>query len=181
VAKIGRNQTCMCGSGRKAKRCCGALSGPSPDERARVWLKAEARAWAPLLDGYTDAELHEVVQGVLRLPVHEASLHVPLPRMLPPALERLRRVTEVRDVHAGVDAVAEAVATVDTPMLREHLTRAVLALYEDDRLADDTAALAIVDLASGDPPALLFAGLVQAVAVAAGSVPRPSGLLIGSR
>jgi hypothetical protein len=181
VAKVGRNQPCTCGSGRKAKGCCGVASGPPPDQRARAWLNAEAREWAPLLAGYTDAELHEVVEEIRALPVREASLHVPLPRVLPPALERLRRATEVRDADAAVDALEEALGTVDTPLLREHLARAVLALYEDGRLRDDTTALALIDLAAGHRPALLFAGLVQAIAVAAGTVPRPSGLLIGTR
>jgi len=30
MAKIGRNQPCPCGSGKKHKRCCGAVAAPSP-------------------------------------------------------------------------------------------------------------------------------------------------------
>ncbi|MGH3665790.1 MAG: SEC-C metal-binding domain-containing protein, partial [Egibacteraceae bacterium] len=54
MAKTGRNQPCSCGSGRKAKRCCGVTAGPSPDQLARTWLQRQARDWAPLLADYTD-------------------------------------------------------------------------------------------------------------------------------
>jgi hypothetical protein len=57
VAKVGRNQPCPCGSGRKAKRCCGIEGGPSEQSLARAYLAHAAREAAADLDGVSDAGL----------------------------------------------------------------------------------------------------------------------------
>jgi len=36
VTKVGRNDPCPCGSGKKYKRCCGASTGPKPGRQASL-------------------------------------------------------------------------------------------------------------------------------------------------
>ncbi|MGH3666481.1 MAG: hypothetical protein ACRDU8_10420, partial [Egibacteraceae bacterium] len=164
------------------KRCCGVTAGPSPDQLARTWLQRQARDWAPLLADYTDTELDEVLDEVTHLPLLDLSLQLPLPRLLPPALERLRRAAAAQHPAGTLDAAAEALRVIDTPTLREQLARAVLAMHDDDHRIDcDVTAYAMLDLADNDPPALLFAALVQTFAVTTGAARTPSGLLLASR
>jgi hypothetical protein len=181
VAKIGRNQPCPCGSGIKTKRCCGVTRGPSPDQLARVFLDTQAKQWAPLLADYTDDELDELHDEMLRLPGSDFSLQLPLPRLLPPMLERLRQAIADKDQDGVVAAMPDALDLVDTPTCRQHLARSVLTLHDDGhRIECDTTALAIVDLAISHRPGLLFAALYQALAVTAGATPTPSGLLLAA-
>jgi hypothetical protein len=46
MAKIGRNELCGCGSGRKVKRCCGIARGSSEASLARAFLRCAARGVA---------------------------------------------------------------------------------------------------------------------------------------
>lgn len=182
VAKAGRNEPCPCGSGRKTKRCCGTSTGPSADQQARGWLNAQARDWAPLLVDCNNTDLDELLSKVTHLPLLDLSLQLPLPRLLPPPLERLRRAAQSQDPEAIADAATQALPSVDTPSMRAHLARAVLALHDDDHHIDcDVTAYAILDLAENKPPALLFAALVQTFAVTAGTARTPAGLLLASR
>lgn len=142
----------------------------------------QAREWAPLLTDYTDTDLEALSEDVRRLPRLDLMLRVPLPRLLSPALERLRRVIahDANDAVAG--ALASAVAEVDTPACRAHLGRAVLALHDDGHRIDcEVAAYAVLDLAHNDPPVLLAAALVETVAVNAGTARTPAGLLVATR
>jgi hypothetical protein len=182
MAKNGRNQPCACGSGRKTKRCCGTTTGPAPDQLARSWLNTQARQWAPLLADHTEPELDELFDEVTHLPLIDLSLHLPLPRLLSPALERLRRATADQDPDATLDAAAAALPELDTPAMRAHLARAVLALHDNNHRIDcDVTAYAILDLADNDRSALLFSALVQTFAVTSGAARTPSGLLLASR
>lgn len=181
MAKTGRNDPCACGSGRKTKRCCGTVAGPSPAQRARAWLDVQARDWAPQLAAHSEADLNELLDEVWRLPSLDLSVRVPLPRLWPPSLERLRRVV-ADDDDAVTDAMAHAVSDIDTLERRAHLARAVLALHDDGHRVDcDVAAYAILDLAENDRSVLLSAALVQTVAVTAGAARTPSGLLVAGR
>lgn len=182
MARTGRNEPCPCGSGRKTKRCCGTVAGPSPAQRARAWLDAQAREWAPLLVEYTDSELDELLEDVWRLPRLDLSLRVPLPRLLPPSLERLRRLVADGEHDAIAGATDVALSDIDTPERRAHLARAVLTLHDEGhRLDCDVTAYAICDLAENDPPVLLSAALAHTVAVTAGAARTPAGLLVASR
>lgn len=182
MTKVGRNEPCPCGSGRKSKRCCGIETGPTPDQQARAWLDARAREWAPLLIDHTTADLDGLLEQVRRLPHLDLSLRVPLPRLLPPSLERLRRTVASHEQDAIGDALSAAVVDIDTPANRAELAGAVMALHDDGHLIDcHVAAYAIVDLAENDPPVLLAAALAQTVAVSAGAARTPAGLLIAAR
>ena len=79
MARIGRNEPCPCGSGRKFKKCCGArgagsLTFTSEDRRSAVakldwmlesdeWQEAvsdgEGEFWGPLLEAAADQEHEE--------------------------------------------------------------------------------------------------------------------------
>src|SRR5947208_7720307 len=89
MAKIGRNEPCPCGSGRKAKRCCGVPRGPAEDELTRAFVAAEALAAAPLLAGAMDDELEALWEELPALPGRDLSLHFPLPKLVAPELHRL--------------------------------------------------------------------------------------------
>jgi hypothetical protein len=182
VAKIGRNQPCPCGSKAKAKRCCGTPRGPSPDELARVFLDTQAAQWAPLLADYSDDEFDELAEEMIDLPEMDLSLQLPLPRLLPPPVERMRQAIADNDPRSILTATPAALAAVDTPTNREQLARRVLALHDDNhQIACDTTALAITDLAYADRPALLLAALYHALTVTTGTGTTPSGLLVATR
>jgi hypothetical protein len=126
--------------------------------------------------------LDELLEDVQRLPRLDLSLMVPLPHVLPPSLERLRRVVADGDSDAVADALATAVADIDTPQRRASLARAVLALHDDGhRVECDTTAYAILDLAENNPPILLATTLLQTVAVTSGATRTPAGLLVAAR
>ncbi len=183
MAKIGRNQPCPCGLGIKAKRCCGVSSGPSEDELATAFLHAQARHWAPLLAGASDDQLHDTLNEVLLLPRADICLQARLPRLLPPALERLGQAIAGGDPEAVAAALPTALAAIDTPGLRAHLARSVLSMHELDLIDDDVAACAIIDLATPRPAhsALVGAALTEALAVRTGTNTTPSGLVVASR
>lgn len=182
MAKIGRNQPCPCRSGRKAKHCCGVPTGPSPEQLATAFLARQARAWAPLLADYTDAELDALGDEVAALPRHDLSLHLPLPRVLPPALERLRHAIAERDPDTVVAAIPDALDHLDTPTNRQRLARAGLALHDHGHHLDcDITAMAVVDLAINERSALVFSALYHPLAIATGAATTPSGLHVATR
>lgn len=182
MAKVGRNQPCPCGSGVKAKRCCGVRRGPDPDELARIYLDAQADHWAWVLADHTEAELAELAVELRHLPARDLSLYLPLPRLLPPALERLGRAVAADDRDAVAAAIPDALEIVDTPTNREHLARAVLAVHDDGhRISCELTAAAILDLADEDGSVLLYAGLYRALMIATGEGTTPSGLVVAGR
>ncbi len=87
VAKIGRNEPCPCGSGRKAKRCCGVPRGPSEVELARSFVARSARQ-AIIADPFDTDEFDTLFGDMLELPTRDVSLHLPLPRLFTPRLQR---------------------------------------------------------------------------------------------
>lgn len=183
MAKIGRNQPCPCGSGLKAKRCCGVPRGPAPDQLAIAFLHAQAQQWAPLLAGYSDHDLDELMHEVAELATLDLSLHATLPRLLPPALEQLRAAIADRDPDAAARAMPAALAHIDTPLERQRLARAILALHDVGHHVDcDTTAYAICELADPEvTPALLFGGLFHALTLTTGGHTTPAGLLVAAR
>lgn len=92
VAKIGRNQPCPCGSGKKYKRCCGAASAPS---RATAAPAATANLTREPRWIIEDDGLDDLSNSVLDL-VDE--------RRFDEALAVCRRLLdEFPDVHDGFD------------------------------------------------------------------------------
>jgi SEC-C motif len=178
VAKLGRNERCPCGSGRKVKRCCGQVRGPSAEDLAWLFLRDQARKFAPILRDYTEFELAELLERVIELPVRHLSLQVRLPALLRPELERLRAAIAVGD--DLVDVVQNATASIDGPLVRVGLATAAGELCQQDQLDVESVAVIMVDLAR---PTSVFvsASLIAATAVALGRCPTPAGLLVGAR
>jgi hypothetical protein len=50
MRKVGRNDPCACGCGRKVKRCCGVQRGPDEDSTARAFLAEVSRDAAGVLN-----------------------------------------------------------------------------------------------------------------------------------
>lgn len=177
MAKVGRNQPCPCGSGRKAKRCCVFRGGPSEESLARAFLAHASREAAGELRRLADAELLDLFEGLWELPAVHLSLQVELPKLLSPALNRL--CDAVAEDDPDSELLDVAAAAIDTPTERARLARAVIAQAQaraiDERLAD----AALIDLAS-DSRQLLGAGLLEAVAVRVGVARTPAGILLAA-
>lgn len=179
MAKLGRNDPCACGSGRKAKRCCGIERGPSEDSLARAYLSHAARAAALDLGPISDGDFDALVDELIELPRRELSLQLELPKLFPPALDRLLDAMEQDDLDAGEAPFAELLAKLDTPSERAQLARAVIALRDAARVERKLAAAALIDLASGSRQ-LFAASLLEAAAVRAGIARTPGGLLLAA-
>jgi SEC-C motif len=179
MAGVGRNQRCPCGSGVKAKRCCGVRRGPSEAQLAKVFLREQCRVASPLLRRVINDvdDLIELYATVAELPSLDLSCQLRLPRMLSRELERLRSAIASDDVDEIEEALPDALVQVDTPLVRAGLARAVLALRDAGRITDEVAAAALLDLDS-DADALVRAALVAALAVDCGAARTPAGLVL---
>jgi hypothetical protein len=122
--------------------------------------------------------INQLLEEVIGLPVRHLCLQVPLPRIAPPALERLRTYI-ADDPDDIVDAVQDAAAAIDGPHLRLTLAAAAAQLCQDDKIDLEDLALIVVDLAR---PTSLFvaASLIAATAVNLGRCPTPAGLLVAA-
>jgi len=179
MAQQGRNARCLCGSGRKVKHCCGVRRGPSEAELDKAFLHQQARAAALVLDSRSDDEVVALLDAAVGLPQQEGSMQLPLPRLLSPALERLRAAVADDDPDEVAAAVPAALAEVDTPIARAGLVRAVQALRDAGRVSDAVAAAVVVEQASRSTE-LVKASLLAAVAVSVGMATTPAGLLVVS-
>jgi hypothetical protein len=179
VARPGRNDSCACGSGRKVKRCCGTERGPSAESLARAYLSQMARAAVRDLGGIADDDFAVLSDELRELPARELSLQLELPKIFPPALDRLLDAMEQDDPDAGEAPFRELLDELDSSRARARLAQAVVGLRERGRLGRDLAAAALVDLASGSRE-LFAASLLEAAAVRAGIARTPGGLLLAA-
>ena len=181
MAGVGRNEPCWCGSGVKAKRCCGVRRGPSGPELAKAFLVEQRRASSPALRRAIDDvdDLIELYEAVAKLPRLDLSCHLRLPRLLSPELERLRWAIADDDRDEIHQALPDALAQVDSVLVRAELARAVIALRGAGRITDEVAAAALLDLDS-DADALVREALLAALAVDCGAARTPSGLVLAS-
>lgn len=156
MAKIGLGDPCPCGSGRKAKRCCGVPSGPGEESLGRAFLAAQARSVIPTVLAIPELETKRLLRELADLPALDLSLVLPLPDLLTPELGRLLDAVADEDEIALDDALEEVLARVDTVATR----------------------VALVDLERAQT--LLAASLVEAAAIATGRVRTPGGLLVAA-
>lgn len=180
MAHRGRNASCECGSGKKAKRCCGVRRGPGPAELAKAFLAEERRRAAMRLLGVTRDDFDGLFEEMVDVPVRDVSLQLRLPRLLSPELEALR--TAIGD---GEDEVVDvlvdrALAEVDSVQRRAELAIAVLALADVGRVDSRVAAVAMIDLTAASS-SLMRSSLVEALAVSVGAARTPAGLVVVSR
>ena len=170
MPRAARNQPCPCGSRRKVNRCCGVPRGPSEDQLARAHVALLAREAAPDLAGLSDDALHRLWERLLDLPATDLSLHVTLPKLIGPDLQRLRESIADDDPDWGWDALTTVAAQIDTPQQRARLADALLRLRDQHRISRRQAAAAILDLDSRST-SFIAASLLEAVA--SQSAPRP--------
>jgi hypothetical protein len=175
----GRNQPCPCGSGRKTKRCCGQQRGPSEDQLARAHVAALARHAIPDLAGLSDRALDHLWEGLMDLPSIDISLHVSLPTLVGPDLQRLRESIEQDDPDWGWDALTAVHQQIDTPQQRARLADAIVRLRDQHRISRRQAAYALLDLDTRSTR-LIAASLLEAVAVSVGASRTPGGLQIAA-
>ena len=118
MAKIGRNQPCPCGSGKKYKRCCWLTNGDVATDRFaahRARLEDEhADAREQLKHAMSDLALHLIDAGRLDEAESESRrLRDEFPDD-PIGLQRLARVHELRgDAKTAVDLYTRAIEQVD--------------------------------------------------------------------
>lgn len=177
MARVGRNEPCPCGSGRKVKRCCGVQRGPSEESLARAFLAHASSGAAGELRRLSDAELADLFEALWELPATDLSLQVALPKLFSPALDRL--CDAVADDDADPELLEEVAEAIDKPTERARLARAVIAQAEAGAVGDQLAGAALVDLGS-DSRRLLRAGLLEAVAVRVGVARTPAGVLLAA-
>lgn len=178
MGAAGRNEPCGCGSGRKAKRCCGVQRGPSEADLARAFLAGQVGPAARVLRGCSDDELNELQGETLELPTLDTSLQLPLPRLLTPDVERLLLAIEDDDLDGIDDALPAVLARVDTPVARAELARALLALRERGRIDPRVSAVALIELSAPKLQRLVSSAVVQSAGVVLGDVTTPAGLLV---
>jgi len=179
MPNAGRNEPCPCGSRRKVKRCCGQQRGPSEDQLARAHLAILARRVAPELTELSDDALDDLWAGLVDLPASDLSLHVQLPKLITPELQRLREAIADDDPDWGWDALTAVAEQVDTPRQRAQLASALVDLRDQHRIDRRQAAAAIVDLDSRSTR-FIAASLLEAVALSVGATRTPGGLEIAA-
>jgi hypothetical protein len=179
MAGVARNQPCPCGSGSKAKHCCGVRRGPSEAELAKAFLVEQRRASSSVLGRAINDidDLIELYEAVAALPSLDLSCQLRLPRLLPPELQRLRSAIADDDDDGLQAALPDALAQVDNPLVRADLARAVLGLRETGRITEEVAAAALLDLDS-EADALVREALIASLAVDCGVARTPAGLVL---
>lgn len=178
MASRGRNQRCQCGSGRKAKFCCGVHKGPSDTEMAKAFLAGLMTSAAVTLVRFSRQEIGDFHAEMIELPRLDSSLQVAPPRLVTPELNALLEAIEHDDIEALEEAVPAVLARVDTTLERARLARAVISLRDARLIPPPVAAVALLDLASPKLGTLITAALLQGAAVALGAVRTPRGLLV---
>ena len=163
----------------KAKRCCGVRRGPSEDSLAVAFLMGAARDVAGLAGGFSEHEFTRFLAELVDLPCLDLSLQIELPKVLSPAVGRLCEAIAEDDEFAGDAVIDQVLDELDTPVARERLARAVIALRDRGRLPRGLAAVALIDLASGSRQ-LVCASVIEAVAVCVGAARTPGGLLLAA-
>jgi hypothetical protein len=175
----GRNQPCPCGSGRKTKRCCGQHRGPSEEQLARAHVAALAHEAVKDLAGLSDTALEILWEKLFDLPTIDLTLHVTLPQLISPELQRLRDAVADDDPDRGWDEQRAVTEQIDTPQQRARLADAILQLRDQHRLTRPQAAYAIYHLNTRSQH-LLAASLTHTIAVTVGASRTPSGLQIAA-
>jgi len=175
----GRNDPCPCGSGRKTKHCCGQRRGPSEEQLARAHLAALAHDAVHDLAHLSDEALEILWERLFDLPTIDLSLHVKLPDLITPELQRLREAVTDDDPDRGWDELQAVTEQIDTPQQRACLADAILQLRAQRRLTRAQAAYAIYHLNTRSQH-LLAASVTHTVAVAVGAGRTPGGLQIAA-
>jgi hypothetical protein len=161
MGKVGRNDPCPCGSGRKVKRCCGLQRGPDEDSTARAFLAEVSRDAAGVLH-VSESQFIAIMQQWSGLATIYPELRVRLPDHSL-AIERLAQAYVEMDMDGSREPFTEVLEKVDTPAERARLVRAVHALLGEGHIDVIAAAAAAYEL-STDSRKLFSQWLTEAVA-----------------
>jgi hypothetical protein len=175
----GRNQPCPCGSARKTKHCCGQQRGPSEEQLARAHLATLAHDAIHDLDHLSDEALELLWENLFELPTIDLTLHVKLPELITPELQRLHDAVADDDPDRGWDELRAVTEQIDTPQQRARLADAILQLRDQRRLTRTQAAYAIYHLSTRSQH-LLAASVTHTTAVTVGASRTPGGLRIAA-
>ena len=179
MSRVGRNQPCPCGSGRKTKRCCGQQRGPAQADLAKARLAHHATHAARTLAHLSDDRLLDLFHELADLPERDLTLLVELPELVSPELARLYRAIANDDIDHADELLPALLERIDTPQTRAQLADAITDLQATGQLDPLLAAAAHIDLDSRSQ-LLIRASLIQAAALAAGATRTPGGLLLAA-
>jgi hypothetical protein len=118
-------------------------------------------------------------ENLFDLPTIDLSLHVTLPQLISPELQRLRDAIADDEPDHGWDELTIVTEQIDTPQQRARLADALLRLRDHQRLRPSQAAYAIHDL-STPSQRLLAASLIHTISVEVGASRTPGGLQIAA-
>jgi hypothetical protein len=127
----------------------------------------------------SDDALEILWEGLFDLPTIDLSLHVKLPELITPELQRLRDAISDDDPDRGWDELRTVIKQIDTPQQRARLADAILRLRAQRRLTRTQAAYAIYHLSTPSQH-LLATSLTHTIAVAVGASRTPGGLRIAA-
>lgn len=161
MGKVGRNDPCPCGSGRKVKQCCGVQRGPSEQDAARAFLAELLDDARGVLQHVPEPEFIAIGKAWCMQAATYPELRVRLPDDSP-AVERLTQALIDGDKPGSREPLEEVLQEIDTPVERARLVHAVHALIDDGVVNVTEAAVAAFEL-STDSRELLRAWLTAAI------------------
>jgi SEC-C motif len=179
VPRLGRNDPCPCGSGRKVKRCCGQQRGPAQDQVERAFIAQHARQAASEIGALPRPTLRDLWDSLVELPDLDLSLVITLPTLISPELDELLQAAIDDDLDRAEDVMPAVLDAVDTPEQRARLAHAIIELRDSGRLPTRQAAAAIIDLDSRSQT-LIRASLINAVFIKTGRIHTPGGLRLAA-
>jgi formate dehydrogenase maturation protein FdhE len=147
MGKVGRNDPCPCGSGRKVKQCCGVQRGPSEEDAARAFLSELFEDARGVLQSVSEAEFMAIGQAWCMRAATYPALRVRLPDDSP-AVERLTQALIEGDKPGSREPFEEVLQEVDTPVERVRLVHAVHALMDEGVVNVIEAAAAAFELSA---------------------------------
>ncbi len=177
MAKVKRNASCSCGSGKKAKRCC---HSPLEYLDVRIMPLKVYRDSICELGGTTRDEFDDLFGELVDLPELDLSLQAPLPNIWTPAIDRAISALSDDDEDGFDKALSDVVSRVDTTRQRLLLARSVVILRDAGKISKKLAALAMIELDQKDS-AFFRSSVAQSLVVLTGDQPTPSGLLVAAR
>ena len=174
--KVGRNEPCPCGSGRKAKHCCAGRARLADGRDAEFLASLGARGSRELEQLCENCQL-EVWLEVLDLPDVEQSCRLVVPAPRPHSVLALRDALGSGGPDDVADHLPAALDAVDHLASRASIARAVAELEASGGLRPAVAEAAIADLSAGKPSVLLMAALLAGLSAEVGVRPmRLAGL-----
>jgi len=157
---------CSCGSGRRARNCCGLLRRVSQHDAARAYLARQARHARDLIGPFSPVAMTTLRAEAATLPARCDVFTNALLISREPVGSELRKVARAlersRSGHLGSRHVLAALEGADSPMARVAVAKALIVMREGGFIDEYLTAAALLELALVDSPiteaALLAAG-----------------------